>query len=301
MKRALAVLVLFAAACTSAPPSADKPPPGGQSQAKGGYYKDDGPGSAPPPNLGQIPDAEPKPEPLHRYANRPYKVFGTEYVPLADAQGFKQRGVASWYGRRFHGQKTASGELYDMYAMTAAHPTLPIPSYVRVTNLANGRSVVVRVNDRGPFHSSRVIDLSYAAAYRLGYIQAGSAQVELESVQAAREQAGAVYVQVGAFTSRENAESLHARLTRELAWLQEGAQVLLSGNLWRLNVGPYRTREDARSGCCSSFCPFSRTRPRPSRPPSPVAPGSSATCRAARCCWRKSPTSGSSRHRSPSL
>jgi rare lipoprotein A len=247
MKRALAVLALFAAACTSAPPTADKPPPGGQPQAKGGYYKDDGPGSAPPPNLGQIPDAEPKPEPLHRYANRPYKVFGTEYVPLADAQGFKQRGVASWYGRRFHGQKTASGELYDMYAMTAAHPTLPIPSYVRVTNLASGRSVVVRVNDRGPFHSSRVIDLSYAAAYKLGYIQAGSAQVELESVQAAREQASAVYVQVGAFTSRENAESLQARVSRELAWLQEGAQVLLSGNLWRLHVGPYRTREDARS------------------------------------------------------
>src|SRR5207237_1516499 len=163
-------------------------------------------------------DAQPKAEPRHRYANRPYKVFGTDYVPLARVQEFKQRGVASWYGRRFHGQKTASGELYDMYAMTAAHPTLPIPSYVRVTNLANGRSVVVRVNDRGPFHSSRVIDLSYAAAYKLGYIQAGSAQVELESVQAAREQAGAVYVQVGAFTSRENAESLRARMTRELAW-----------------------------------------------------------------------------------
>jgi rare lipoprotein A len=184
-------------------------------------------------------------------------VFGTEYVPLADARGFKQRGVASWYGRRFHGQKTASGELYDMYAMTAAHPTLPIPSYVRVTNLANGRSVVVRVNDRGPFHSSRVIDLSYAAAYKLGYIQAGSTQVELESVQPAVaqagsvqpavEQAGGVYVQVGAFTSRENAESLQARVARELGWLQESAQVLLSANLWRLQVGPYRSREDARS------------------------------------------------------
>jgi rare lipoprotein A len=253
MKRALALLTLLAAACSTAPPVADRPAEqpqdkGGYSpQGKGGYYKDDGPGSAPPPNLAQIPDAAPKPEPLHRYANRPYKVFGTEYVPIADAQGFKQRGVASWYGRRFHGQKTASGELYDMYAMTAAHPTLPIPSYVRVTNVANGRSVVVRVNDRGPFHSSRVIDLSYAAAYKLGFIQAGSAQVELESVQPAREQAGAVYVQVGAFTTRENAESLQGRVTRELAWLQESAQVLLSGNLWRLHVGPYRSREDALS------------------------------------------------------
>src|SRR6185369_10778906 len=107
---------LFAAACSTAPPVAERPAP---TQGKGGYYKDDGPGSAPPPNLGQIPDAEPKTEPLHRYANKPYKVFGTEYVPIADARGFKQRGVASWYGRRFHGQKTASGELYDMYAMTA--------------------------------------------------------------------------------------------------------------------------------------------------------------------------------------
>jgi rare lipoprotein A len=247
MKRALALAVLFAAACSTAPPVAERPAPGTSPQAKGGYYKDDGPGSAPPPNLGQIPDAEPKTEPLHRFANKPYKVFGTEYVPIADAQGFRQRGVASWYGRRFHGQKTASGELYDMYAMTAAHPTLPIPSYVRVTNVANGRSVVVRVNDRGPFHSSRVIDLSYAAAYKLGFIQAGSAQVELESVQPAREQAGAVYVQVGAFNSRDNAESLQARMTRELGWLKESAQVLLTGNLWRLHVGPYRSREDALS------------------------------------------------------
>ncbi len=252
MKRALSLLALLAAACSTAPPVADRPAPeqpqaGGYSPGKGGYYKDDGPGSAPPPNLGQIPDAEPKPESLHRYANRPYKVFGTEYVPIADAHGFRQRGVASWYGRRFHGQKTASGELYDMYAMTAAHPTLPIPSYVRVTNIANGRSVVVRVNDRGPFHSSRVIDLSYAAAYKLGFIQAGSARVQLESVQPAPEQAGAVYVQVGAFTTRENAESLQARMTRELAWLQESAQVLVSGKLWRLHLGPYRSREDARS------------------------------------------------------
>jgi rare lipoprotein A len=168
-------------------------------------------------------------------------------VPLAQLQAFRQRGVASWYGRRFHGQKTASGELYDMYAMTAAHPTLPIPSYIRVTNLANGRSVVVRVNDRGPFHASRIVDLSYAAAYRLGYIQAGSAQVELEAVLPSQQQAGSVYVQVGAFASRENAESLQARVTRELAWLQESAQVLLSENLWRLHVGPYRSREDARS------------------------------------------------------
>ena len=154
----------------------------GSSPQKGGYYKDDGPHSSPPTNLASIPDARPRAEPLHKFANRPYEVFGRNYVPLTSVRPFRQRGLASWYGKRFHGQKTASGEIYDMYAMTAAHPTLPIPSYARVTNLRNGRQVVVRINDRGPFHSSRVIDLSYAAAYRLGYIEAGSAEVEVEAV-----------------------------------------------------------------------------------------------------------------------
>jgi rare lipoprotein A len=248
MKYRLGLTVsLLLAACSTAPPYENEKPPPQPPPSKGGYYKDDGPEEKPPANLAQIPDAEPKTEPLHRYANRPYKVFGTEYVPLAEVRAFRQRGLASWYGRRFHGQRTASGEPYDMYAMSAAHPTLPIPSYVRVTNVANGRSVVVRVNDRGPFHGSRVIDLSYAAAYRLGFIQAGSAQVELEAVLAGQPQAGGIYVQVGAFSSRDNAESLQARVTRELAWLQQTAQVLLSANLWRLQLGPYRSREDARS------------------------------------------------------
>ena len=234
MKYAIVLLVLMAAACSSVPPRHEAP-------AKGGYYKDDGPGDSPPANLSDIPDAEPKLEPLHRYANRPYRVFGTQYVPLARLQPFRQRGVASWYGRRFHGQKTASGETYDMYAMTAAHPTLPIPSYVRVTNVANGRSVVVRVNDRGPFHAGRVIDLSYAAAHRLGFVQAGSAQVELESV------VPGVYLQVGAFGSRENAESVGARVRRDLAWLQENIEVLAAAQLWRLQIGPYASRDHARS------------------------------------------------------
>ena len=154
----------------------------GSSAKKGGYYKDDGPHASPPTNLASIPDAKPQPEPLHKFANRPYEQFGKNYVPLTSVRPFRQRGIASWYGKRFHGQKTASGEVYDMYAMTAAHPTLPIPSYARVTNLRNGRQVVVRINDRGPFHANRVIDLSYAAAYRLGYIEAGSAEVEVEAV-----------------------------------------------------------------------------------------------------------------------
>jgi rare lipoprotein A len=151
----------------------------GSSAQKGGYYKDDGPGDRPPAN---VPDAVPRAEPLHKFANRPYKALGTEYVPMTSLQPFRQRGAASWYGKRYHGQKTSSGEIYDMYAMSAAHPTLPIPSYARVTNLANGKSVVVRINDRGPFHAARIIDVSYAAAHKLGFVQAGAAQVEVETV-----------------------------------------------------------------------------------------------------------------------
>jgi rare lipoprotein A len=149
---------------------------------KGGYYKDDGPGDNPPPDLASIPDAQPKAEPLHRFANRPYVALGQNYVPQQELTPFKETGIASWYGRRFHGVNTSSGERYDMYGMTAAHPTLPIPSYARVTNVENGKSVVVRINDRGPFHSDRVIDLSYTAAWKLGYVSKGSTRVEVESL-----------------------------------------------------------------------------------------------------------------------
>jgi rare lipoprotein A len=168
-RRAALVAAALLAGCGSAP-------------NKGGYYKDDGPGANPPSNLASIPDPTPKSEPLHRFANRPYEVFGRKYVPFTKVQPYQQRGMASWYGKRFHGQKTASGEPYDMYAMTAAHPILPIPSYARVTNLRNGRQVVVRINDRGPFHSGRVIDLSYAAANRLGLIGSGSGEVEVDAI-----------------------------------------------------------------------------------------------------------------------
>ena len=168
MKRVAAVLLVLLAGCGTT--------------NKGGYYKDDGPGARPPSNLSSIPDAKPRSEPLNRAANRPYEVFGRKYVPLTSVQAFRQRGVASWYGKRFHGQKTSSGETYDMYAMTAAHPILPIPSYARVTSVKTGRQVIVRINDRGPFHGGRVIDLSYAAAYRLGLIDSGSGEVEIQSI-----------------------------------------------------------------------------------------------------------------------
>jgi rare lipoprotein A len=258
---AVLALALLLAAC------------GGVPKRPGGYYKDDGPGESPPRNVESIPDATPKAEPLHRSANNPYTVFGRHYVPAKAVGPFKQRGIASWYGRRFHGQATSSGERYDMYKMTAAHPTLPIPSYARVTNLRNGRSVIVRINDRGPFHSGRIIDLSYAAAAKLGYVSAGSTTVEVEAIvpgetsavaaeatpvaavaEARPPEPGAiaqtsdakgVYLQLGAFSARDNAETLRSRLERELAWLDRAIEILPTEGLFRLRLGPYRDRDEA--------------------------------------------------------
>lgn len=148
----------------------------------GGFYKDDGPSDDIPEGLDDIPDAEPKWEPLHKPATRPYVVLGKEYIPNTSVQTYKARGIASWYGKKFHGQKTSIGEPYDMFAMTAAHTTLALPSYVRVTNVQSGKSVVVRITDRGPFHADRIIDLSYTAAYKLGLIGGGSGLVDVEAI-----------------------------------------------------------------------------------------------------------------------
>lgn len=175
--RVLPVLLIIGAmiAGCSSPPK--------HPQARGGgYYMDDGPGDNIPPDIARIPDAVPRIEP-HNPANfRPYSVLGQRFVPVSANTQLRQRGVASWYGRKFHGQKTANGETYDMYAMTAAHPTLPLPSYARVTHERSGRSVIVRVNDRGPFLRGRVIDLSYAAAAKLGIIGKGSDTVVVEHI-----------------------------------------------------------------------------------------------------------------------
>jgi rare lipoprotein A len=242
------------------------------------YYKDDGPGDNPPANLDSIPDATPRLEPLNRFANRPYTVLGTDYVPATALRPYKERGIASWYGRKFNGQKTSNGETYDMYGMTAAHPTLPLPSYARVTNVATGKSVVVRVNDRGPFLHGRIIDLSYAAAHRIGVAAKGSGEVIVEAIipgegvttaaatplppvaaaaplqpaeapQAApisAETTGGFAVQLGAFQNFNNAQTFLAHVQGLLATAQVEPRVREVGGLYRVYVGPYPDRDEAR-------------------------------------------------------
>lgn len=245
---------------------APKPPQLEVSKKPGGYYLDDGPGSNPPPNLQNVPDAVPRDEPLHRFANKPYQIMGVSYTPMSERESFSQEGVASWYGKRYHGKKTSSGEIYDMYAMSAAHPTLPIPSYARVTSLDNGRSVIVRINDRGPFHSDRVIDLSYTAAYKLGLLGKGSGMVRVENVNPATgavalnppaentniaqgmrnpDQGAGYYVQLGAFGNLANAEKLvrHARETLDIP--ADQVQVVLVGSLHRVKLGPFADQAEA--------------------------------------------------------
>lgn len=150
---------------------------------RGGYYKNDGPGRR-NVDVNSIPNAVPKDEPFINATLKPYTINGKRFVPLKSAQGYVKEGRASWYGRRYHGRKTSTGEVYDMFKMTAAHPTLPLPSYVRVTNVDNQRSVIVRLNDRGPFIGNRIIDLSYVAAKKLGVVSAGTGNVRVESVTA---------------------------------------------------------------------------------------------------------------------
>jgi rare lipoprotein A len=232
----------------------------------GGYYKDDGPDGIPPVDLDSIADAQPRPEPLNLHANDPYVVFGKEYVPEKEFSAHKKQGTASWYGRKFHGQRTWSGEIYDMYAMTAAHPTLPIPSYARVTNLQSGKSVIVRINDRGPFSSGRMMDLSFAAAYKLGFAETGIAAVEVESIvyakvaapqDAARageasgipvsKETAGIYLQLGAFSSRANAESFRDSIRKQSSWLKQAISIQERGKLFRLHLGPYADRDEAKA------------------------------------------------------
>ncbi|WP_006787449.1 septal ring lytic transglycosylase RlpA family protein [Thiorhodospira sibirica] len=230
------------------------------------------PGDGPPkkvPDLSGVGDPTPRSEPLSRYGNPPtYEVFGQTYHTMNSAKGYVERGIASWYGTKFHGQRTSSGEPYDMYSMTAAHTRLPLPVYVRVTNLENGRSVIVRVNDRGPFVKNRLIDMSYAAAKRLGMLEKGTAVVEVRALDeglpylpdtqisafprelfrdphapAERD----MYLQIGAFSSRSNAESLRQQL---LANGLSGIGIHTASNhrgppVYRVKVGPLASLDAA--------------------------------------------------------
>ena len=208
-------------------------------------YPNDDYGPDHPVDVSHIPDAVPQNVPRSRYGNPDsYTVRGRTYHVMQDARGFRERGLASWYGLKFHGQRTSSGEPYDMYAMTAAHRTLPLPTWVRVTNRENGRSVVVKVNDRGPFHPGRIIDLSYAAAAKLGMLARGTAAVEIVVLTPGETDASAApstkpsqprFLQAGAFSSLANARSLYRRLSR----IQEHPVEIRHGDgLHRVVVGP---------------------------------------------------------------
>ena len=207
-----------------------------------------------PRDVSNVPDAVPRLEPRSARGNPPvYEVMGRRYYVMNDAAGYRERGIASWYGTKFHGRLTSSGEPYDMYAMTAAHKTLPLPSYVRVTHLRNGRSIVVRVNDRGPFVGERIIDLSYAAAVRLGMQNDGTALVDVELIEpgqpgahsfaaaapAVQPSSAPVWIQVGAFSEAGNAARLQARLTehgiRDVVTLEERRRMR---TIHRVRIGP---------------------------------------------------------------
>jgi len=259
---------------TPAATTAGSTTPAAAQPGRGGYLEGDGPGADAPANLDATPDAVPRAEPLHRYANRPYAALGKTYTPLEKTGNYKERGIASWYGKKFHGQRTSSGETYDMYGMTAAHPTLPIPSYARVTNLSTHKSVVVRINDRGPFLHDRIMDLSYTAAHKLDIVGNGSSEVEVESIAAdavatpiavadpvtseplapaaapaatSAAAGGNVYLQIGAFKSQQGAESFLAKMRTEFSG--SGKQVVLyqKDELVRVHVGPYANADEARA------------------------------------------------------
>lgn len=225
----------------------------------------DGPPRSGSASIPELPgDAVPRREPKSRYGNGPvYEVFGKRYTVMDDSSGYRERGVASWYGKKFHGNLTAMREPYDMYAMTAAHKSLPLPSYVRVRNLRNNRSVVVRVNDRGPFIDNRIIDLSYSAALKLDMVGTGTSLVEVEAIgfdkQAGDrptrrtaavptpspapkpESSNKIYVQIGAFGSRENAQRQLSRLRSGgigIGFIKEDAS--RNPPLYRVRLGPIK-------------------------------------------------------------
>jgi len=285
----LTLLTFLLVACGGSPSvktsEPTKPTEVSKAKKSGGYYLDDGPGDNPPANIDAIPDAVPRVETLLVRANKPYVALGNSYTPMTEYQPYKKRGVASWYGKRYHGQKTSAGEVYDMYGMTGAHTVLPLPSYVRVTNPENQKSVIIRINDRGPFHSDRLIDLSYAASYKLGLAGKGSGIVDVEAIDPRKfvqnappasapkamppTEASSViestssstspstqgkltpppvsgaFVQVGAFKSAENAELLSRKITGQNLVENTPVNSWYNQGIHRVRIGPYANRSEA--------------------------------------------------------
>ena len=220
-----------------------------------------------PLDITAIPDAVPRSEPLSKFGNpSSYEVNGKVYKVRQSSTGYIKRGIASWYGTKFHGKRTSSGEPYNMYAMSAAHKTLPLPTYAKVTNLNNGRSVVVKINDRGPFLDNRLIDLSYAAAVKLGITNSGTGLVEVKALDprtnitasnhttskqgdiSAKQSNGNLYVQVGAFSNHRNAERLLAQLTQAGIENIHISRTITSQNIiYRVRIGPLESVQNANN------------------------------------------------------
>jgi rare lipoprotein A len=213
-------------------------------------------------DISRIPDAVPRDEPLSPYGNPPYyDVSGQRYYTLASREGYVERGIASWYGTKFHGRRTSSGDPYDLYQMTAAHKTLPLPTYARVTNLQNGRTIIVKINDRGPFHPNRIIDLSYVAAAKLGILAEGTGLVQVEAIspsapekppvmasasKPAPQKAASLFLQVGAFRNRDNATRLGSKLQNaKLGDIQIMEAANSSGPIYRVRIGPLSSVDEA--------------------------------------------------------
>ena len=244
MKIVFIFLFIILNSCSSVKISSDN---------KGAYYQDDGPHEVIDVKIQDIKNAIPKAEPINKNTKKPYKVFGQKYVPMTKIVPFKEKGYASWYGKKYHGNKTSTGEVYDMYAMTGAHKTLPLPSYVKVTNLKNKKWVIIRLNDRGPFLKDRVIDLSYAAGYKLDIIEKGSELVEVELInpedfiEQDKESYNDNYLQVGAFKDFINSQTLLDKINNLKILDNYEAKVIQINNLFHVLVGPIKKNDELKT------------------------------------------------------
>jgi len=237
MKFLFVLIFILLNSCSSVQTSSDN---------KGAYYQDDGPHEVIDVKLENIKNAIPKVEPINKNTKKPYKVFDQKYIPMTKIVPFQEKGYASWYGKKYHGNKTSTGEIYDMYSMTGAHKILPLPSYVKVTNLKNKKWVIIRLNDRGPFLKDRIIDLSYAAAHKLDIIEKGSELVEVELInpkdyeEVDQENNNENYLQVGAFKDFINSQTLLDKINNLKILDNYEAKNIQINNLFHILIGPIK-------------------------------------------------------------